>query len=252
VRAFLNMHTTFVDCQTCHRDQDIQSTDLSWLNLVDRTPRTAPAVLRLATLLDTAVKDEAHPSTWDDQLVATLREAVTESGADPELTRWLAALGAARVGGVRYNDIVQTMRSRIHGHGHGEYGTKIGIPIDAGHRWTPNAAEQKAIDEIRDSGSVLRVDERKALVETVHGNLKKPKVECSLCHTANGGLLDFAALGYSPVRVEALRSNTIARQAQAVESGETFFLPSVLGGDLSGRPDPAGTPPSAPPTEVQP
>ncbi len=252
VRAFLNMHTTFVDCQTCHRDQDLHGTELSWLNLPDRTPRSAPAVLRLATLLDTEAKDETHPSPWDDQLVATLREAVTESGADPELTRWLAALGASRVGGVRYNDVVETMRFRIHGHGHGEYGTKIGIPVDSGHRWTPSADEQKAIDKIRGSGSVLRVDERKALVETVHGDLKKPKVECSLCHTSAGGLLDFAALGYSPVRVEALRSNTIARQAQAVESGETFFLPSVLGGDLSGLPDAAGAQPTAPPTEVQP
>ncbi len=230
VRAFLNMHTTFIDCQTCHRDEDLHGTELGWLNLADRSRREPPAVLRLAALLETVHPNGQHPAAWDEQVIATLSDAVEESGSDPELKGWQTTLAASRVGGVRYESVIETMRARINRHGHGEYGTKIGIADDTGRRWKPDAEQQKAIDQIRGPGSEVSVDARKALVTTVHGNLKKPKVECSLCHTEDSGLLDFASLGYSPVRVEALRSNTIAKQAQAVESGETFFLPSVLGG----------------------
>jgi cytochrome b subunit of formate dehydrogenase len=239
VRAFLNMHTTFVDCQVCHRDADLTGTELSWLTLSDRAVREAPAVLRLAALLETPAPEGARPAPWDTEVVTTLRAAVEESGGDPELKVWLADLESSRVGGVRYGDILERMKARVDRHGHGEYGARIGI-TDAARRWIPNAEQKAAIDALRGEGA-LRIDERKTLVTTAHQNLKKPKVECALCHTTDAGLVDFAKLGYSKVRADALRSNTIARQAQAVESGETFFLPSVLGGNDPTEPPEAGS-----------
>ncbi len=241
VRAFLNMHTTFVDCQVCHRDQDLHGVGLTWLSLEDRTEVEDPAVLRLAAILETAPQGDV-PAEWATTLATTLGEAVEESGNDPELVRWKAELKASRVGGVRYSVTVAEMAARIGRHGHGEYGEKIGIPAASGRRWTPDAEQQAAIDRIRGpEGSSLHIDERKALITTVHKTLKKPEVECQLCHTADNGLVDFPTLGYSPARVEALRSNTIARQAQAVESGTTFFLPNVLN---VGEPDPGSIEPA--------
>lgn len=237
VRAFLNMHTTFVDCQVCHRDSDLHGTTLSWLTLEDRAKRDAPAVIRLAAQLEIPRPAGEAATPWDDQVRTLLDAAVTESGGDPELERWKLGLETARVGGVRYERVIHEMQARIDRHGHGEYGAKIGLPADSGKRWAPTAEQQAAIEKIRGpEGAALRVDERKALVKTVHQTLKKPEVECQLCHTGDSGLIDFGALGYSPERVEALRSNTIAKQAQAVEAGETFFLPSVLGGEAAPTP----------------
>ena len=246
VRAFLNMHTTFVDCQTCHRDQDLSEAELTWLTYTDRTPRAAPAVLRLAALVQSDARSE-RPESFDDEVMELLREAVHDSGTDPELQRWLVALESSRRGGVRHASVLDGLRERIGHHGHGEYGTKIGIPVGTGRRWAPTEAQQTAIDSLRGSAE-LRVDERKGLVTTVHERLTKPEVECSLCHTTEGGLLDFEALGYAAARADALRSNTIARQAQAVEAGETFFLPSVLGG----ADPPGGAPAEDPEVEEQP
>ncbi len=249
VRAFLNMHTTFVDCQTCHRDQDLHDAELTWLSNSDRSAREAPAVLRLAALLETSAS-AAQVGSFDDDLLALLTEAVTDSGSDPELKRWLVVLESSRRGGVRYDSVIDSMRSRIGRHGHGEYGTKIGMTAASGRRWTPTGPQQAAIDSLRGPDAAdLRVDERKGLVTTAHERLKKPEVECSLCHTTDGGLLDFEGLGYAPARAAALRSNTIARQAQAVEAGETFFLPNVLGGAESPE---AGASPEPEDSEEQP
>lgn len=245
VRAFLNMHTTFVDCQVCHREGDLAGSELGWLTLADRAPAEPPAVLRLASHLATERPAGEAPTAWDTSLTELLEEAVVASGDDTELARWQAALRAARVGGVRYLAIVESMEARIGRHGHGEYGTKIGI-VDPAKRWTPDADATAAVARLRgESGATLHVDERKGLVTTVHRELQKPEVECQLCHTTEGGRMDFAKLGYAPGRVEALQSNTLARQAQAVESGSTFFLPTVLGGS-----DPPADAPVEPPADA--
>lgn len=230
VRAFLNMHTTFVDCQVCHRNDDLHGTKLEWVSLTDRSTVSPPAVLRLSDLMERRPDPAAAPGSWDEQVLATLREAATASGSDPELEGWLRRLEAARLGGVRYHSILDEVQERIGRHGHGEYGERIGIPAASGKRWAPTAEQSAAIDRLRTDSGTLHVDERKALVNTAHEQLKKPKVECSLCHTTDAdGLVDFEALGYSPLRAQALRSSTLVKQAQDVEAGRTFFLPSVLG-----------------------
>lgn len=228
VRAFLNMHTTFVDCQTCHRDQELHDDELAWLTVTGRDRREPPAVLRLSALLEPPASE--RPTDWEAQLRATLDAAVDESAGDPELGAWRLRLLTARVGSPRYAALLAEMGERIGLHGHGEYGARIGI-ADPARRWRPTDAQRAAIDTLRGpEAATLHVDERKALVTTAHESLKKPEVECRLCHTQEGGLVDYVALGYSKRRSDALRSKLIAKQAQAVEAGETFFLPSVLGG----------------------
>lgn len=228
VRAFLNMHTTFVDCQVCHRDTDLHGAELVWLT-PDRQRREPPAVLRLASLLQEPPPTGARPAPWDEEVMATLKKAVEESGGDPELQRWLVALETSRVGGVLYTQVVEDIEAGIDRHGHGEYGARLGLPADSGKRWAPSAEQQAAIEQLRGPGASLHVDERKRVVEVVHRDLKKPEVECALCHTQDEGLFDFAALGYARHRVESLRSNAVARSAQAVEKGDSFFMPSILG-----------------------
>lgn len=249
VRAFLNMHTTFVDCQTCHREEPLVASEIAWLSLDGRAQRGAPAVLLLGAHLEADPGEAQRTEAWHADLRRLLAQAVAESEGDVELVGWSKGLEGARVAGVRYNAVVDGMRSAIGRHGHGEYGAKIGLPAESGKRWAPNADEQKAIDQLRGPGDALQVDQRKAAVEAVHQRLKKPEVECSLCHNTEAGLIDFAAFGYAPARVKSLRSNTIARQSQSVESGQVFFMPSVLGGAFAA---PEAAPDAAPAPEVQP
>lgn len=232
VRAFLNMHTTFVDCQTCHLEAAPAEAALGWVSLADRRSVEPPAVIRLASLMEGRPAPGTPIGVWDTQVKALVVEAAEASGGDPELVGWRKRLDAARPGGVRYNAVLDEVAARIGRHGHGEYGQKIGLPAGSAGLWAPSADQLAAIAKLQGpEAAALHVDERKALVTTVHGQLHKPKVECSRCHTTEaGGLVDFGRLGYSPVRAQALRSNTLVKQAQDVEEGRSFFLPNVLGG----------------------
>ncbi len=64
-----------------------------------------------------------------------------------------------------------------------------------------------------------------ALLAAVHPQHGIPTLHCSDCHRATGSLLDFAAAGYPPVRVEMLSQPAIFRMVESIARGYPFYLP---------------------------
>ena len=241
-RAFLNMHTTFVDCQVCHLDAEVPGADVRWVTLADRSVQDAPAVLRLAAVLERPLSDDpGELAVQDRELRAVLQDAVRESGGDSEFSDWLLELGSARLGGVLYRHYVDEMRRGITLHGHGEYGAKLGLPSSDARLWTMDDRKRGAADRLQTVEGSTDEDARQAQVDILHEGVVRPEVSCTSCHTNEPDVIDFAALGYSPGRARSLESNATVEHSQAIERGEPFYLPKLLSGPaapLSG----AGTP----------
>ena len=241
-RAFLNMHTTFVDCQVCHLDAEVPGADVRWVTLADRSVQDAPAVLRLAAVLERPLSDDpGELAVQDRELRAVLQDAVRESGGDSEFSDWLLELGSARLGGVLYRHYVDEMRRGITLHGHGEYGAKLGLPSSDARLWTMDDRKRGAADRLQTVEDSTDEDARQAQVDILHEGVVRPEVSCTSCHTNEPDVIDFAALGYSPGRARSLESNATVEHSQAIERGEPFYLPKLLSGPaapLSG----AGTP----------
>lgn len=229
-RAFLNMHSTFVDCQVCHVEQELQPTDLGWVSLdAARTARTVPAVLELsAALAEPPSEDLATRKQQDKKIREILTRAIADSGGDTELETWLLQLQTSRVGGPLHTLHMYEMQQGIYLHGHGEYGAKIGWSAGGTKGWTMDAEQSAAADALRADEGTMTETLRDAQVDLVHRGLERPEVKCSLCHTSEPGFMDFEGLGYAKARATALRSNIVARQSEAVERGETFYLPALL------------------------
>ena len=244
-RAFLNMHTTFVDCQLCHLDAEVPGEDVQWVTLDDRAARPPPAVLRLASALERPLsEDPAQLAAQDEELRALLHEAVLESGGDPEFEDWLLQLTSARTGGVLYRFYVDEMRRGITLHGHGEYGAKLGLPASDGRLWTMDADKQAAADALSAADAPTDEGPRQALIDALHEGVGRPKVQCTQCHTDKPDVIDFDALGYSPGRARSLEANAVVEHSQAIERGEPFYLPALLSAPAS--PLPATAPPLPP------
>lgn len=246
-RAWLNMHSTFVDCQVCHLDTVPTKAELRWVaTTADRSERNSPAVMRLAAALQVPLaEDLAERTAQNDALVALLDEAITASGQDAELVAWRQQLVSSRIGGPMHTLYVDAMRRKVHLHGHGEFGAKIGLPGGHASTWTPTDAVRAAAKALRDGGEALPEAERTRLIAESHPGLKRPEVQCTRCHADDPEGIDFAALSYSETRANALRSNTIVRQAEAVEKGEPFYIPSLLP-PMPAPPEPAPGEPPAP------
>ena len=233
-RAFLNMHTTFVDCQVCHLDAEVSGGEIQWVTLNDRSARLPPAVLRLAAVLEQPLSAEpARLEEQDKELRALLTEAVEESGGDQEFKDWLLQLGSARLGGVLYRHYVDEMRHGITLHGHGEYGAKLGLPRSDGRLWEMDPGKQVAADELAQGGADVDEGARQALVDTLHEGVTRPDVQCTQCHTTEPDVIDFEALGYSAGRAHSLESNATVEHSQAIERGEPFYLPAMLSAPAS-------------------
>ena len=230
-RAFLNMHATFVDCAVCHLEGAVTADELSWVSLSDRSRREPPAIIRLVSALEAAgIGDTSAMSASDTRLRSLLREAVDESGRDPEVESWVTALETARLGTPRYALALQKIRDEIGLHGHGEYGAKVGLARGTPRAWTMNPDHQGAAERLS-SGLDLSEEEQSEAVDLVHEGVLKSEVPCTGCHKKESEIIDFEALGFSARHSEALRTSLVAKQSQDIEEGRTFYIPTLLGGE---------------------
>jgi hypothetical protein len=225
-RAFLNMHTTFLDCQVCHSKNPEEMGQVEWISPQTRQEAQPPAVLRLATALNPALYTGPDGKAREQRVVIDLLgQAIDESGGNAELQRWLLQLQTSRLGGIAYDETLAEMRNGIRRHGHGEYGVKIGLP---GSDPMALAEHQDRIARLVEAGPELDEDARKVLVDELHVDVEKPDVSCVRCHDPEGGFVDWERLGYSAQRAQSLRSNDLGGYAHKVEAGDTFYLPKVL------------------------
>jgi cytochrome b subunit of formate dehydrogenase len=227
VRAFLNMHATFVDCGVCHA-ANADKGQAKWFRLPDRQPQGTPAVLELATLLEQADGRERTPPLTTPQLAPLLRAALADSGGDAQLREWLLRLETNYPGSEPWRQLIEEMRRGVRAHVHGEYSAKIGMYLEDHRIGSPTPQQQKATEEYLTAGG-SRVDPKmKALLATIHEDVVPAGAMCTPCHTQSPIRIDFAALGYPPGRIQSLKNSAIVRQVLTIEEGKPFHLPRIV------------------------
>ncbi len=226
VRAFLNMHATFVDCMVCHTREPLMSLEAKWFSLADRQRSGTPPILRLAARLETLLEIEPQDAVAiAEELKILLREALPSSGNSRQLQKWLLRLETTHPRNQAWNDIIADMRSGIDMHVHGEYGAKIGLFDGEGLVGEPTAERRAEIHEYlrrRRNASESGVPEAP---EMVCRQVTRQGAMCVPCHSAEPSLIDPAALGYSPARVEELGNSAVMRSILRIEQGQPFHLP---------------------------
>jgi cytochrome b subunit of formate dehydrogenase len=225
VRAFLNMHATFVDCVVCHADQPANTT-AEWFRLPERTPTETPAILRLAARLETLGEvPSEQAAAVSAELQALLREALPASGYHRELQRWLLQLETTHPRSRLWRSLVQEIDHGLGLHVRGEYAAKIGLYRDDVRLGIPTADQQAATAEYLRRREQLSEAQAQPLLDRVHVGIAPTGALCTPCHAEAPTLIDMAALGYPQARVEALRESSILRSVLSIESGKPFYLP---------------------------
>lgn len=230
VRAFLNMHATFVDCAVCHVEGG-RAERAQWYALSDQQPRAAPAVLELAALLEQTGEIEAEkPNEVNERLKSLLRKALDESPKSTQFADWLLRLETTNVQSKLWQSTLAEMRQRIVMHVHGEYNAKIGLYEGDRRLGKPTHDQKAAASQFVAQKDALSASQRKPLLDAVHKDILPVGAMCTPCHSASPPLIDLHALGYPPARVQALQGHTIVKQVLSVEQGQPFHLPELLEG----------------------
>jgi cytochrome b subunit of formate dehydrogenase len=217
LRAFLNMHSTFVDCTVCHAEDAAKGTAARWYSLPSREPCRTPAVIRLANLLEK--KGETEPATdLDARLISLLREAVAETNVQSKL----------------WQGIVAEMRVGVKTHAHGEYNAKIAMYRNGRIVGSPDAKRRAASQRYVANHQSMTGEQRVKTLKAVHAGIRPVGALCTPCHSPQPTLVDFRALGFSPARVAELQGSEIVRQVLSIEGGQPFHLPQILE-DADGR-----------------
>ncbi len=230
-RAFLNMHTTFVDCQVCHVQAEVKDRQITWVDLDDRDVREPPAVLVLTRELERIHRDgygdrEATHSLLHD----LLSQAAEESGGEHEIEAWKLELETTHPDSRTWERLLEEILLGLPLHVHGEYGAKLGRFDERGYPVEPDAAADQATARLLEAAGTLAEDEEQRLLDQVHATISDEGLLCTPCHALEDTVIDFVQLGYAPSRVRDLESNAVIRQALNIEEGESFFLPNFLEG----------------------
>jgi hypothetical protein len=119
---------------------------------------------------------------------------------------------------------VWRLKSEIPLHARGEYGAKVA------RRSPTNDAEKMARRTKDYFAQAADGPGRKQINDDIHRTVVAKPRACLSCHAKEPGMLDFAALGYSPNRAAALRSLPLASLLEQIRQGETFQLPKLMEG----------------------
>ena len=229
VRAFLNMHATFVDCGVCHAAGADQAKDARWLDLADRRSRPAPAMLRLASAYERWGEIEPKDAaSVNDQLLQLLREALKDSGGSAQLNEWLIRLETMYPGSKPWYALVSSIEEKLRFHAHGEYNAKIGLYADGRLLGTPTESQSKAAQEFRSARNAMPETERLRLMTAVHEGVVPKGTLCMPCHSSPPTRIDFGKLGYPAARAQSLQSSMTVQMILSIEQGKQFNLPRVL------------------------
>lgn len=220
LRAFANLHATFLSCETCHQAPAASPMSAVWVDLRSGEAQPAPVILQLMNRLAVATQ----PADLADQsaaIIASLRQALDVIGGDPVLEYLALRLETAEPGSPVWRHAMEQLRAELPNHARGEYGAKIAPARADG---TPDRRDFGDLIEryfSRDSGQT----DRGAIHKDIHaGVIEKPQA-CAPCHRAEPALLDFTKLGYSPERIRQLTSTPIVGMMQQIREGQPFSLP---------------------------
>lgn len=230
VRAFLNMHATTIHCGICHMQTDSRSLATTWYDPRTGQPRDAPAILQAFDLLSSpARRPAASEPAAHDRLVRLLHAAARDADNPPDLAQLAAHLDAVRPGSPAAAQLLDAARDLLPRHFRGEYGAKLalrdratGAPLLA-HPGTAAAVEHY----LRAAGSAEPA-RRAELLAAVHPLRRAAPLHCTDCHRPADPLLDFAAAGYPPARIDMLSRAVIFRMIEQIAAGQPFYLPGFV------------------------
>jgi cytochrome b subunit of formate dehydrogenase len=224
-RSFLNMHTTFLDCEVCHVEHAQKPLQVDWYDLNTAQQHATPAVLRLDAFLERAdLGDNVQAPAINEWLIQLLSEALTESGENPQLKTWLLHLETTNPQSKLWHSIVENIRSSIGMHLHGEYNAKIALSESGAVRSGMSKQQNDAAREYLKSKDKLAQERKNALLHEVHQSVSKTGLQCTPCHNVDAALIDFESLGYSSQRVLTLKNSPIARQMEMIQQGREFLI----------------------------
>lgn len=243
-RAFLNMHATSLHCGVCHLQTDVRPLPLTWYHLKTGAAQDTPALLRAYAWLQDP-PHQARPATRTDQaeVVALIKAAATEAGGSVKLRELARHLAAVRPASEMFQRLLASARDILPEHFRGEYGAKLALQDPQTH--APRLAHPGSTDAVRrylaEKGTLTGAD-RATVLQQVHPLRRPQTLHCTECHRSEGALVDLAALGYPPARVQQLTQPMLMQAIESMASGRPFFMPGFFGnGALPTHPGPATT-----------
>lgn len=224
-RAFLNMHTTFLDCGICHIKQPGPTAAADWFDLDNGARRDTPAVLQLVAFLEIIDRNDAQQlPAINEKLIALLRQSLAESNNNYQLDAWLVHLETTNPQSRLWQIIIDDMQKGLRLHLHGEYHAKIALDNGSGVRPGLSVEQKNAVNDYLHNPGNLTVEQSKVLLKTIHQGVSDKGLLCTPCHNTSEPMLDFLDLGYNAKRTEYLQNSPLARQMQQIQQGRDFVI----------------------------
>jgi hypothetical protein len=225
VRAFANLHSTFLTCQMCHSPVEQRPVKAAWVSTTTGLVTDPPALVQLMKMFQTQrQRIEASPAEVNDEILAML-EQVVEISQDPLLRYLYLEISTTEPGSPVWRDAVIQLDQQLASQTRGEYGAKIAPVATAEGYLREMEKMQEAARPILAAST--QSAEYQRLNDALHKDVLPRPDRCTMCHGETPPLVDFLALGYSPRQAESLRTNPVARQVQDVREGRQFYLPSI-------------------------
>lgn len=228
IRAFANLHATFLACTMCHDASIDGPTEAMWVSIETGEPSGVPAALELMKHFETdAAKMQSAPAEFNAWIAESLPR-ISRVSRDPAIDYLQAEINTSEPGSPVWRHSVEQLASELPNHLRGEYGSKLAKKVAGDEQRRYNQHLVELAQQYRASSD--SIPERKKLHDEIHkGILVKPSA-CLACHGGEPARLNFEALGYSAQRAAALRDSALARQMQSILKGEPFYLPKLLEG----------------------
>ena len=230
VRAFANLHTTFMTCRMCHTADLTNPTDAVWIRADDGTRIETPPLLELIRLLEVmAVQIDQAPAELHPTIIESLRQAVEKGHRDPILQYLLAQLETSEPGSPVWRKTVVQLRSELPNHARGEYGAMV-TPATTDEREQMFRVRQRALAK-KYLAAEPDSEDAKVIHKQIHEGITTEPEGCTVCHGDEPPRLQFEKLGYSPQRSAFLRDAPVTRMIDQIQRGRPFHLPRALGAD---------------------
>lgn len=232
VRAFLNMHATSIHCGVCHFQGEDVPRPLVWYDLHTGATREPPAILQayeMVTGPDVGTRWKSATEEDQRRLVTLLRRAAREGGGISALNDLADHFNAYRLRSVGFEKMLETAPDVLPRFFRGEYGAKLALRDSAtGRPILGHPDNEAAVREWFAKKDTAGPDERAKLLAAVHPLRSDAALSCTDCHRVEGSLMDFAALGYPPERVDDFVAPIVFRMIEHINAGRPFHLPEVM------------------------
>lgn len=221
LRAFANLHATFMRCEVCHVAPASTPMPAAWVDLKTGRTQQTPAILQLLSRFS-ATTQPADLADSSATIVQLLRQAIDVIGGDPVLNFLAIQLETSEPGSPVWRHAIQQLQAELPNHARGEYGAKI-APAQA----SGGQPIQRDLSALTDQYFSRKADQstRGTLLKQMHEGIVAQPEGCLPCHRAEPAMLDFQALGYSAERAKALTSTPIVGMMQQIREGQPFNLP---------------------------